>query len=264
MFFNQNSKLEENIKYRREFVYLILVGLFLGSLTMLNILGLTRFIDLSKYIGISDDSPFRFSVAVGVLAYPITFLCTDFISEIYGRKRANQVVWVGLILNVWVLFILWLGGSLDAPENLQQDGTLALQIRNNEIITPHGYVFYQVRNSTFAATIASMIAYMLAQFIDVKIFHYFKEKTNGKKLWLRNNASTLSSQLIDSIAVILITHFYAKALPIDKNEALFGQLFIYVLSSYLFKFVFSIIDTIPFYFGVKWMKKYLQVEDEID
>ena len=80
---------------RRELVFLLLSGIFVGSLAMLNILGVSRFIDLSEYIGISDTSDFRFVVAVGVLPYPITFLCTDLISELYGRRRANAVVWVG-------------------------------------------------------------------------------------------------------------------------------------------------------------------------
>jgi hypothetical protein len=71
---------------------------------MLNILDVSRFIDFSSAFGISADSAITFSLAIDVLPYPITFLCTDFISEICGEKRANNVVWVALILNVWVLF----------------------------------------------------------------------------------------------------------------------------------------------------------------
>ena len=91
---------------RRERVFLVVSGLFLGSLAMLNILGLTRFIDLSFTVfGVDIPMP----LAVGVLPYPVTFLCTDIISEIYGRKRASNVVWMGFVLNMWVAFILWLG-----------------------------------------------------------------------------------------------------------------------------------------------------------
>ena len=97
------------IHARRERVFLVLAGLFLGSLTMLNLLGITRFIDLSfTLFGVEIPMP----LAVGVLPYPITFLCTDFISEFYGRRRANWVVMVGLLLNLWVVFILWLGAAL--------------------------------------------------------------------------------------------------------------------------------------------------------
>ena len=108
---------DQVIRRRREWTFLILAGIFLGSLTMLNILGVSRFIDLSHWIGISDDSQIRFALAVGVLPYPITFLCTDLVSEIYGRKRANMLVWVGLILNLWVLLVLWLGGPVRAASS---------------------------------------------------------------------------------------------------------------------------------------------------
>lgn len=251
------------VQRRREVVFLILSGIFLGSLVMLNILGVSRFIDLSHWVGISENSDITFSLAIGVLPYPITFLCTDFISEIYGRKRANRVVWVGLILNLWILLVMWFGGWLEAPENLQADGTLPLQLEDGQPLAPHGYSFYHMRSLAFGATMASMIAYLTAQFIDVQIFHFFKKLTAGKKLWLRNNGSTLISQLVDSIAVILITHYFAAGLPLDENGSLAWQLFAFILSAYLFKLVVALLDTIPFYIGTHYLKRYLQVEKEI-
>lgn len=262
--FSSDSTISLQIRNRREYVFLVLAGLFLGSLTMLNILGISRFIDLSSWIGIPEDSPIRFSLAVGVLAYPITFLCTDFISEIYGRRRANMVVWVGLGLNVWVLFVLWLGGSLNPPAELTSSGLLEISVTDGKATVPHGYSFYQMRFYTFGSTFASMLAYMAAQFTDVHIFHYFKKKNNGSKLWLRNNASTLTSQLVDSVAVILITYYYANALPMQEGVAIGTQLLYFVLSSYLFKVVFALLDTIPFYYGTKALRRYLAVEDEIE
>lgn len=258
------KKIEEiNYERRREWVFLGLAGIFLGSLTMLNILGVSRFIDLSSFIGIDSTSDIRFVVAVGVLPYPITFLCTDIISEIYGRKRANMVVWIGLLLNVWVLFILWFGGWLDAPSNLDGSGRLPLEIINGEAVAPLGYAFYEIRKLTFGATFASMIAYITAQFVDVHVFHFVKTKTKGKLLWLRNNVSTLTSQMIDSVAVILITHFYAHALPIGDGVNIWGTLWMFILSSYLFKFIFALLDTIPIYILVKFFRKYLNIEDEL-
>lgn len=250
------------IRRRREVVFLILSGLFLGSLVMLNILGVSRFIDLSNWVGISKESTFTFSLAIGVLPYPITFLCTDFISEIYGRKRANRVVWVGFVLNAWVLLILWFGGTLNAPE-LNEFGKLDAYLENGEIVVPHDYSFYAIRSLAFGATFASMIAYMTAQFIDVHVFHYIKKRTKGKMLWLRNNGSTLTSQLVDSIAVILITYYFADGIPIVEGKPIFTQLMAFILSAYIFKVLAALIDTIPFYFGTKWLRKYLEVEDEI-
>ncbi len=251
------------IQQRREIVFLILAGVFLGSLVMLNILGVTRFIDLSHLVGLNENSTITFSIAVGVLPYPITFLCTDFISEIYGRKRANRVVWVGLLLNVWVLLILWIGGLIQAPEGLLPNGKLPIEVVDGEPIVPHGYLFYGIRSLAFGATLASMIAYLTAQFCDVHIFHYLKKRTKGKMLWLRNNGSTLISQLVDSTAVILITHYFANGLPIAEDKSLYTQLISFIISAYLFKVVVALLDTIPFYFGTKALRKYLHVKDEV-
>jgi uncharacterized PurR-regulated membrane protein YhhQ (DUF165 family) len=261
---DSNQEIPAYIQRRREMVFLILSGVFLGTLVMLNILGVSRFIDLSDWIGIPENSRITFSLAIGVLPYPITFLCTDFISELYGKKRANRVVWVGLILNIWILIVLWFSGWLDAPENLKADGTLPLIIENGEIVEPHGYAFYSIRSLAFGATIASMIAYLVAQFIDVHIFHYLKKKTKGKKLWLRNNGSTLISQLVDSIAVILITHYLANGIPLNEDQSVFIQLCSFILSAYIFKFAAALLDTIPFYIGSKYLKRYLKIEDEVD
>ena len=102
---------ESRLHERRERVFLIFAGIFLGSLAMLNILGITRFLNLAWFIEGSDEWRYKIAVAVGVLPYPITFLCTDFISELYGRRRANRVVAVGFLINLWVVFVLWLGGA---------------------------------------------------------------------------------------------------------------------------------------------------------
>ncbi len=261
--FRQESIDDIQLARRREWVFIILAGIFLGSLTMLNILGVSRFIDLSEYVGISPDSDIRFAVAVGVLPYPITFLCTDIISEIFGRKRANMLVWAGLILNLWVLLVLWFGGWVEAPGSLLPDGRLPIDVVNGEAVVPHGYAFYEIRTLTFGATFASMIAYIVAQFVDVRIFHYLKEKTKGRFLWLRNNVSTITSQMIDSVAVILITHYYAHALPIAEGEDVGQALLMFILSSYLFKLFFALMDTLPIYITVKYIRKFLKIEDEL-
>ena len=238
------------IKRRREVVFIILSGFFLGTLAVLNILGISRQIDLSFTIG---GARIPFIVFIGVLPYPLTFLCTDFISELYGKKRANTVVWVGLILNLWVIFILWIGGILPPRPELLENGLPALEDPSR--------VFFQIRKWTVSATIASMIAYLTAQFVDVHIFHLIRKRTRGKMLWLRNNGSTLTSQMVDSIAVITVTWFTAKnAIQIAPGETVIHGLIILVLSNYVFKMVSALVDTIPFYLGTRWLSRYLQLD----
>jgi len=241
---------EPHIKRRREVVFIILSGFFLGTLAVLNILGISRQIDLSfTFMGIHIP----FIVFVGVLPYPITFLCTDFISELYGKKRANTVVWVGLLLNIWVIFIMWLGGALPPQPEILDNGLPA--------VDDPARVFFQIRKWTVSATLASMIAYLTAQFVDVHIFHAIKKLSKGKMLWLRNNGSTLTSQMVDSIAVITVTYFTARnAIQITPGETVLHGIIILILSNYVFKMVSALLDTIPFYIGTKLLANYLQVD----
>lgn len=235
---------------RRERVFLVLAGIFLGSMTMLNILGITRFIHIGPL-----------ALAVGVLPYPLTFLCTDFISEFYGKRRANFVVWVGLFLNLVVIAFLWLGHHFPSVSEEVRPAWQVLTFRA-PIVLPDGReanqveLFEMIYRCTASAVAASMIAYMAAQFCDVFLFHFWKNVTKGKHLWLRNNGSTMISQLVDAFAVIFITFradFFAGRRTLAAMLMLVG-------SNYLFKFVIAALDTIPFYLGVIWLKHYLQID----
>jgi len=226
---------------RREGVFLLFAGLFLGSLTMLNILGITRFLNLAFFIEGSDAWKYPLAIAVGVLPYPVTFLCTDFISELYGRKRANLVVFVGLLLNVWVVVVLWVGGKWPGFDpDFSPNG---------------GETFYDVQALAMKAVVASMIAYLAAQLVDVQLFHFWKRLTRGRHLWLRNNASTLVSQFVDSVAVIFITF----GMLWWRGEMLLSTLLVFVATGYVFKMMAAMLDTIPFYFGVRWLSRYLRL-----
>jgi uncharacterized integral membrane protein (TIGR00697 family) len=243
-----------HLQARRERVFLVFAGIFLGTLAMLNILGISRFIKLFE-LQSAGGAPLVFAIAIGVLPYPMTFLCTDFISEFYGRRRANFVVFVGLLLNIWVVTIMWLGGVLPGFE--ATDPASGAVVRDAAGRLP---VFFEIRALTFGAVTASMIAYMAAQFCDVWVFHFWKRVTNGRLLWVRNNGSTMISQLVDTTAVILITHYYAHALPVDPEMPVGRQLALFIVTGYAFKFLVAAFDTIPFYIGVHYLKRYLQID----
>jgi uncharacterized integral membrane protein (TIGR00697 family) len=235
--------------HRRQRVFLALSGIFLGTLALLNVLGISRFLDLSfDVFGISIPVV----VAVGVLPYPVTFICTDLISELFGEKKARDMVWVGVMLNIWVIFLLWLGGVLPGFENVDPVSGLPQEDEAGRLP-----VFFEIRELAFGAVTASMVAYMAAQFCDVRLFHFWKKLTKGRHLWIRNNASTMMSQMVDTTAVILITHFYAHALPINPDEPVFGQLMTFIISGYVFKLVIAALDTGPIYLLVGLLRPYL-------
>ena len=108
-------------------------------------------------------------IAIGVLPYPFTFLCTDLISELYGRKKANQVVWMGLILN-GSSFCLDIWGVRSAEVLI--DGLPKVFSNGDQIFIPQEYAFYQIRKLTMGATVASMVAYLSANLLMYTFFTF--------------------------------------------------------------------------------------------
>lgn len=237
-----------DMNYKRDALFLTLTGIFLTSLVLGNVIGTTKFVtifswDLPGWLQaitpelVRKGSVYTMSVPAGVIAYPFTFLATDLISELFGRKRAQLVVWVGFGMNFFMLFLMSVNHWL--PNAAGVSGGIDLF---------EGVYEFMVGN-----VIASMIAYLIAQSVDVRLFHYWKEKTKGKHLWLRNNGSTMFSQLVDSTAIITILYI-AGNLGDSINSI--SAVIILIVNSYLFKFGFALIDTPLFYLGVKLFGKY--------
>jgi uncharacterized PurR-regulated membrane protein YhhQ (DUF165 family) len=241
------------IRERRERVFLVLAGFFLCAMTMLNIIGITRFVQLGPM-----------ALAVGVLPYPLTFLCTDLISELYGRARANFMVTVGLILNVFIIVVMWLAQVAPSVSTDSQPPWQVIQLAeavtlpNGSSVADSVELFTLMYATTSGAVVASMMAYIAAQYCDVYLFHFWKRLTNSKHLWLRNNGSTLVSQGVDSFMVITVT-FGAQFLA---GVMSFGAMLVLMGSNYIFKLCVALVDTLPFYAGVHYLSRYLEISEE--
>ena len=210
-------------------LYLILAGIFVASLVSCNLI-------FQKFFQIDIWLPFigyiSFKQSVGLLPYPITFLVTDIISEIYGKKKADQVVVSGLIASIFMLLVIVISNNVQATSWSPVDDQ----------------TFDSVFGLSGAAVFASMMAYLFAQFIDVRLFHFWKKLTNGKHLWLRNNASTIFSQCVDTFSVLFLLCYF-DVISWDKM----GMLFI---NGFLFKIFFAAFDTPFFYFFSYYLRKY--------
>ena len=207
---------------------LILAGLFVAALVVCNLVA-TKFtqIDLGFY---------TFTISVGILPYPLTFLITDIISEVYGKRRANQVVVVGFIASVMVVGVVLLGLAFHATPPGVSDAE-----------------FDAVFGKAWRLITASMVAYLVAQLIDVQLFHFWRNLTKGRHLWFRNNASTIFSQLVDTILVITILFWDDPAVSSD-------QMFGYIRDGWLFKMLCALADTPVAYLVVGAFARYLHVD----
>ena len=224
-------------------LYLILAGIFIAALITCNLI-------FQKFFQIEIWLPFigayTFTQSVGLLPYPITFLVTDIISEIYGRDKANKVVFAGLIASVFMLLVVAVADKVP---------TAAHGLGNMITINSEGVednVFHAAFGLTTAAVFASMMAYLFAQFIDIRIFHFWKKLTKGKHLWLRNNASTIFSQLIDTFLVLfLLCNF---------NVIPWENFYEYFRNGFLFKVFFAAFDTPIAYAITFYLRKKFNLE----
>ena len=221
-------------------IYLLLAGLFITSLVVSNLIFQKFFYLYPLDIKVLGNSLFELSV--GILPYPITFLITDLISEIYGKKRANQVVVTGIFASFFSMGILLIANEVPAIKNSPIDDE----------------TFNQVFALSPIAALASMIAYLLAQFVDIRIYHFWKNLTQGKMLWLRNNFSTFSSQLIDTVLVVGLLSIFGVL-----EWKLFWGL---VISGFLFKIIVAALDTPLLYLFVGIFRKTFDLKptDEVE
>ncbi|NDV27456.1 queuosine precursor transporter [Desulfovibrio sp. JC010] len=194
--------------------FTLLTSLFIGSLVMAAVVS-------TKIINI-----FGFYAPAGVLAYSITFIVSDIISEIWGKERANEVIHCGFIALLTAIALSWAALYwTPAPFWHGQEG------------------FASVLASTPRIVLASLLAYLVSQTNDVRIFHLLRRMTGGKHLWLRNNLSTIVSQLIDS--TIFVTVAFYGVMPV--TDIIIGQ--------WVAKVAIAFLDTPLVYAGVSLLRQ---------
>lgn len=200
-------------KYKMEKIdkgFIFLVAIFVGGLVIASVLA-TKIIDVAGLY-----------VPAGILAYSLTFIATDVISEIWGKRLAGVAVFGGFIALLMVSLLIQLA-LLWPPAPFWE----------NEA------AFGSILGSTFRVIMASMVAYLVSQYHDVWMFHILKKAARGRFLWLRNNISTMISQFIDSFLFITIA-FYG-VMPIWPL----------ILGQWVIKMAIAILDT-PIVYLLVW------------
>ena len=230
-------------------LFIILSSVFIASLVSCNLI-FQKFFSIDIWIPFIGD--YTFEQSVGLLAYPVTFLVTDIISEIYGQKRANQVVTSGLIASIFILALVTISDLI--PSAAFGTGNI---FAYNPATQTEENIFHIVFGLSSAAVFASMVAYLFAQFIDVRLFHFWKNLTKGKHLWLRNNASTILSQCVDTFLVLFLLCYFGA---ID-----WSKFWILFTNGFLFKVFFAAFDTPIFYLCAHYLKQKfnLKINEEV-
>lgn len=189
---------------------ILLNGLFLTSLLIANVLS-------AKIVTIAGAV-----IPAAVVAYPLTFLMTDLIGEIWGKEQANQAVKIGFICQLISLIMIGLAILLPVAPFADNQAE-----------------FKSIMSQSFRVVGASLVAYYCSQSWDVWVFHKLREKSTGHK-WLRNNLSTMTSQILDT--AIFITIAFIGTVP---------NIWVMIFSQYGIKCVYALLDTIPFYLLTK-------------
>lgn len=198
---------------------LLLNGIFIAALILGNVLG-------SKVTTL-----FGVVTSVGIFAYPITFLVTDIVEEVKGKETTKMFLLSGIVALVLSFVLVWVGIGLH-PASFYE----------------HNEAYRTVFGNSMRVIVASLVAFSLGQLHDIWAFNFWKQKTKGKYLWLRNNLSTVVSQFIDTTIFMFIAFFMVTP------EFTIARIFSMIIPYWILKVAFAVVDTPLVYLGVKWFK----------
>lgn len=210
---------------QKEAKFALMLTVFIACISVLNI--------VSAKLWTFSMGGLELTISGGIIAYWITFPVTDVVAEVFGRKRAQLVVWMGFLANVLVVLLTQVAIRLPAAE-----------------IYAHQEAFGTVLGAVPVIVFASLVAYLLAQTHDVWAFHFWKKVTKGRHLWLRNNLSTVSSQLLDSV----IFNGIAFGL-FGGGQIGWSGLVAMTLGYWGFKVVIALLDTPLVYALIYWLNR---------
>ncbi|MBL7959972.1 queuosine precursor transporter [bacterium] len=210
---------------RRQKLYTILTSIFVTALILAEITG-------SKLIQSRITEDFVFTMTMGVIPFPITFLVTDIVNEYYGKPGIRFVTFLGMFMIAFTFAILLIDMSIPAASfsPVTDDAFNSVFGQSNRII------------------LGSITAYLVGQFIDVQVFHYIRKRTHEKMLWLRATGSTFVSQLIDSFVVLFIA--FSGKIPYE-------QILNIGITNYIYKFFIAVALTPLIYLAHHFIDRYL-------
>lgn len=244
------------IKNKPTRLFIILSGIFLTNALIAEFIGVKIF-SLEGTLGIKPATihllggTYSFNLTCGVLLWPVVFIMTDIINEYYGQKGVKFLSWMTICLIAFG-FLMVFGAIQTQPNGWW------VTSKQETGIADMGVAFNGIYGQGMGIILASMVAFLIGQLVDVFVFHKIKKATGEKKIWLRATGSTLVSQLIDSFVVLLIAfYFYPKLVKGQGEPWPFDQLIAICIVNYIYKFVVAILLTPVIYLVHGRIEKYL-------
>ena len=215
-------------KTKKELVFIILTGLFITNAVVAELIG-------GKLISIGP-----FVMSMGIVPWPIVFITTDLINEYFGEKGVRKLSIITAFLIAYAFVILFIAILIPAAKGISP-------VTDTQFLAVFGQSMYII--------VGSIIAFLVSQFIDVSLFHFLKNKTGNKMIWLRSTGSTVVSQLFDSFIVLGIAFW----LPGKINLTTFITS---ALTGYFFKLILAVVLTPAIYLGHHFIDKFIHVEND--
>jgi uncharacterized integral membrane protein (TIGR00697 family) len=238
---------------KRNTLFIILAGIFITNTILAELIGVKIF-SAEATVGLAPAQIpvlgflMDFNLTAGVLIWPIVFITTDLINEYYGKPGVKMISYLTVVLIAYAFVVLLLAIELP-PAQWWLDAHSTDSVGNAfNINFAFGKIFGQGQRIIFA----SIVAFLIAQLVDVFVFQKLKRVTGPKYLWLRATGSTVISQFIDSFVVLYIA-FY-NTFPVSQINAI-------GLTNYMYKFSVAILLTPVIYFGHMLIDRYLGKEN---
>ena len=242
------------IRNRATRLFIILGGFFIANALIAEIVGVKLF-SLERSFGLEPaniqmfGNNFSFNLTAGVLLWPVVFIMTDIINEYYGMKGVRFLSFFTVILIGYAFLIFSAAIKLPVADFWAKDYFTGVPDSNS--------AFSAIFGQSQSIIIASLIAFLIGQVLDVFVFHKIKEVTGEQKIWLRATGSTLVSQLIDSFVVLFIAFYIAPRLSGNVKPWGFGQVMATCVGNYIYKFAVAILLTPVIYLVHGWIEGYL-------
>jgi uncharacterized integral membrane protein (TIGR00697 family) len=224
---------EGHLHARREATFLVLAGTFLLAAAMLPVLGTSRVLDLSDLLA-GVELPIALLLPVGVLAFPLSFTAIDLVCELWGRRRANALVMVGLVLNLGLLGLLAAVDRIPDAAGQESDST--------------------------PPALAFVACIFVAHMFNAQAYQALRRQARGRRgMWMRRNVSALIALIAGWVVFALVLYTYAVQVAEEPSDAAATQVASLAVASAAYCMAAAIVDTLPFVFLARWLVVFLRM-----